>query len=746
MTSIVTQAFGGLIPRIAPQQLPPNAATKAENLKTFGNSLSSWRRGRLVTSPLMANIRSIYRMYDGPLDYWLTSDRPLDYVLLPGASDFRLFYTGEATPRKTTLALATSAPPYPANYREMGIPAPPAPAVAVGAAGTGTALTRNWICTYVTDLGEEGPPSPPSADLNFGSLGFTINFTGLEQGKKLATITRVGTVATVHIVGHGFYDGSKVTISGADQAAYNGTSVIDVIGPDDFTFTVAGAPATPATGTIFGAGNYGLSKMRIYRLLVSSAGIPAYQLVKERSLATAVDTDTVLDSQLGAICPSFEMVNGVVTAGSQWVQPPADLHSIILHPGNFAIGLSGKYVCCSEPNNLHAWPVRYRQALNYEGVGLGIVDSTVVAATKGKAEVMTGNHPLYLSKGSDKASEPCSSGRGIAALPIGVLYPTPNGMQLIGVGGSDNAMDDFAKRDQWKPKYFPDTIFAAIYQGAYFGFYDTGSRVNGFVFDRTNAQGPLTDLDYNITAIYVDPLTATMYYVDDDDIFEWEGDPLNLSPFDWTGKEHVLPSDVNLSVAQVNADWNAFGSDFSDAEEQKLEDQAYNAAILAIDPMANIPARANLTAYTAGQTVKLLDRHLYCSVGGNSGAGAPSLVGKVLGDNVADGTVTWKLIWQVQSAARGCLNENGLNQFTLDGSLLREPFFAVFDNRSLLFQLYARGDTGEMVLRFQKSLHSGDIFKLPGGYTAHVYQIRFSGNVETYSVKLSETIDELKRL
>ena len=66
------------------------------------------------------------------------------------------------------------------------------------------------------------------------------------------SITRSGTTATVTTDGaHGFLNFSQVNIRGADQADYNGDFAVTVTAADKFTFTVAGSPVTPATGTIF---------------------------------------------------------------------------------------------------------------------------------------------------------------------------------------------------------------------------------------------------------------------------------------------------------------------------------------------------------------------------------------------------------------------------------------------------------------------------------------------------------------
>lgn len=69
------------------------------------------------------------------------------------------------------------------------------------------------------------------------------------------TITRATTVATVTHTAHGLTAGQKVTIRKADQQEYNGVFVVDsVTDANTYTYTVSGAPATPATGAITATG------------------------------------------------------------------------------------------------------------------------------------------------------------------------------------------------------------------------------------------------------------------------------------------------------------------------------------------------------------------------------------------------------------------------------------------------------------------------------------------------------------
>jgi len=82
-----------------------------------------------------------------------------------------------------------------------------------------------------------------------GSAWFYVATTSTAQ--TISTITRGGTgnlTATVTTAApHGLVDNNRVTISGATEANYNGTYVIDVTGASTFTYTMATAPAANAT-------------------------------------------------------------------------------------------------------------------------------------------------------------------------------------------------------------------------------------------------------------------------------------------------------------------------------------------------------------------------------------------------------------------------------------------------------------------------------------------------------------------
>lgn len=68
--------------------------------------------------------------------------------------------------------------------------------------------------------------------------------------QSITSITRSGSTATATKVAHGFRDQVRVLHAGADQADYNIEATITVIDADHYSFTVANAPVTPATGAL----------------------------------------------------------------------------------------------------------------------------------------------------------------------------------------------------------------------------------------------------------------------------------------------------------------------------------------------------------------------------------------------------------------------------------------------------------------------------------------------------------------
>lgn len=94
-----------------------------------------------------------------------------------------------------------------------------------------------------------------------------VEEAGQEIGTiSITTLTREGSVAkAVTSAPHGFEDGSRTSVNGADQTEYNVSDTpILVEDATTFYYIVAGAPVTPATGTINAATTLALGQVRTF--------------------------------------------------------------------------------------------------------------------------------------------------------------------------------------------------------------------------------------------------------------------------------------------------------------------------------------------------------------------------------------------------------------------------------------------------------------------------------------------------
>lgn len=97
------------------------------------------------------------------------------------------------------------------------------------------------------------PDFAPQKLVRTNDTSWTISAVSFKTpaSKSVSSLTRSGQAATaVTTTAHEFETGDKVTISGAAQPEYNGTFTVSRKDDVTFEYTVTGAPATPATGTI----------------------------------------------------------------------------------------------------------------------------------------------------------------------------------------------------------------------------------------------------------------------------------------------------------------------------------------------------------------------------------------------------------------------------------------------------------------------------------------------------------------
>lgn len=152
-------------------------------------------------------------------------------------------------------------------------------------------------------------PGSPTSPAVATADGMRVS-VGVKAGTQAVTsITRSGSLATVNLASHGYVQGNAVRISGADQAEYNGDFLIRSSTGGTFTISVAGSPATPATGTIK-LGQSGAYLGRELVSLTSSGGVatatcPGHGLTSGQVWYPAGAGDSFADGQFSPATGSY---------------------------------------------------------------------------------------------------------------------------------------------------------------------------------------------------------------------------------------------------------------------------------------------------------------------------------------------------------------------------------------------------------------------------------------------------------
>ncbi|OUR99223.1 hypothetical protein A9Q81_11655 [Gammaproteobacteria bacterium 42_54_T18] len=183
MSAININAFSGEVPRTSARHLGPTQATKALNARLDSGELRPWKAPLSVTALAKpGEIQSIYRWGavagDENSGFWFHWTTDVDVMRGQVKSDTieRTFFTGDGVPKMTYSGIATEGGSalYPNVDRPLGLPIPPSTTAAVL---TGTIdpeaneaddkVTRGYAVTFVTSIGEEGPPSLISQTLDW---------------------------------------------------------------------------------------------------------------------------------------------------------------------------------------------------------------------------------------------------------------------------------------------------------------------------------------------------------------------------------------------------------------------------------------------------------------------------------------------------------------------------------------------------------------------------------------------------
>lgn len=283
-------------------------------------------------------------------------------------------------------------------------------------------------------------------------------------------------------------------------------------------------------------GNYNIVAKRIYRAATGTTGT-SFLFVAEIPVANTTYADTTDDENLGELLPS-----------ESWIAPPTDMMGVIALPNGVMAGFSKNDLCLSEAYLPHAWPIEYRLPVDATIVAIGGFGTSVVVGTTEAPYLATGSSPASYSMVKLELDQACVSKRGMVELPgVGVVFPSPDGLVLVGYGGTRLATEGHFTRDEWQALR-PETIEGYSWEGRYLGVYDDGTGKQAFLFD---PGGELVFLAVAPTAGFNEPLTDGLYLQVGDFIERFDAGA--KVAYQWRSKVYVTPKPVNFAIGRVRA-------------------------------------------------------------------------------------------------------------------------------------------------------------------------------------------------
>ena len=715
MSGIQVRNFMGIVPRTDARLLPDSAAQVAQNCKLHKGVLQALRRPNLVNSPTKTGpLLSFYRMYNaGGTEFWLHWADDVDFVRGPVSDPDgtikRGYFTSDAfEPRVTTLEMASlgtdtlaganlypagygdSGTDYPLAYYTLGIHEPQvAPTLGAPSGGSGTDEERAYTYTYVTPWGEESAPSPVS-NIATGKPDGTWPLTGigvapLNTGSISGAVHASGIVTVTTTAAHWLKPGHTIGVTGVTGMTDLNTSLRVLTVPSSTTFTVAltTAQAYSANGTWKRKAPYNITNMT--KRIYRSLNTAQGANAYFFVAEIAVATTTYDDS---ATIDEIAL-NETLDLDATYDIPSGFMQGIVSMPNGFHVGFVGTEICFSEPYFPHAYPESYRQVSDFPVVGLGVFESTTVVMTSALPYEIPAVHPESASMNRIPLVYPCLSKRSIISHGYGVMYQSDKGLVLISASIKDLVTKNFYTRTEWDDLDIPASGMGAMtYDDRYYGFWtDSNDDARTIIYDPFEEHSVITENDQEMTAAWNDPETGKAYVMVDDDIMEWDANLAYRQQYTWKSKKFVLPKPLNFGACKIKADFTLSAAEQAAIAAENVAITAANAAII-----TSIQEGLDRVDPTGG------------SVGGQ----------EVGGDEVGGDLLT---------------------------PLLDE------DPQSIQFQLWARNQaTGDLELKLTKEIDSSVPFRLPSGYKSDEYEFQVAGNVDIFSVQISETMTELAQV
>jgi len=235
-----------------------------------------------------------------------------------------------------------------------------------------------------------------------------------------------------------------------------------------------------------------------------------------------------------------------------WAPPPEDLTGLVNMPNGVVAGFVNRDVFFCEPYRPYAWPVAYMQSLDYDIVGLGVLDTTLVVLTTGEPYFIQGATPDSMVVVKAQNPQSCVSKRSIVSAQGSVFYASPDGLMRVSTSGSELVTWEKFSVEQWQALN-PASFNAFFHEDKYIAFYDNGTESGAFVMDLRTGEVSFSEVyaeagfrDLFDDALYIKQAGRSTVSI-------WRGSNAKQEAV-WRSKRYSMPRRTSLSWAHVEAE------------------------------------------------------------------------------------------------------------------------------------------------------------------------------------------------
>ncbi len=240
--------------------------------------------------------------------------------------------------------------------------------------------SRAYVFTYVTEHGEEGPPSPASNIIDVLPEEATVRLTITQSAAAPALVGQPELIDTVRVY-------RTATGSQDTRFLFVGSLPMDGgVSEDNPNLVWQTAPVGTAPLTSF----------------------------------VGVIDDSTDSVELGEELPSLT-----------WCPPPSSPDGMALMDNGFFVIWKGDTLYFSEPYMPHAWPEAYRRVLDEVIVSVATRGKMLVVGTHAQPRIGTGVDPSAVTINKAGIHAPLVHRKAMIDVGIGIAYPSTDGLVLI---------------------------------------------------------------------------------------------------------------------------------------------------------------------------------------------------------------------------------------------------------------------------------------------------------------------------